>query len=742
MPKNEKSCTLKIGGLDCAEEVSILKREVGPLVGGEQHLAFDILNGQMTVLPSAAAMDPDAIIRAVRKTGMTAAISVPSENGGHPAGWWDGHARMVLTAVSGVLTAVAFSVHHALAGGWAEVLGSEGLGNSHRVPLPVRALYLLAVLAGLYLVLPKALFSLRRGRPDMNLLMTIAVCGAISIGEWFEAATVAFLFALSLTLESWSVARARRAIEKLLDLAPAVVRIVQPDGSVREIPAATAAVGTVFVVRPGERIALDGAVVKGTSDVNQAPITGESLPVAKELGADVFAGTVNGTGTLEVRSTKAAGDTTLAHIIRLVGEAQQNRAPSEQWVDRFARFYTPAVMAAAIAVLAVPVLLLGKPFEPWLYQALVLLVIACPCALVISTPVSVVAALAAAARNGVLVKGGAHMETPGRLKAIAMDKTGTLTVGRPAVVQVVGMNGHSESDLLERAAAMEMHSDHPLAKAIVEHAQAKGLRPQPAEEFTITPGKGATARWKGKDYWLGSHRLLEERGQETPSVHDEIEALARTGRTVVVFGNETHVCGFIALADRIRPESKSAVAQLRKAGVENIVMLTGDNRGTAEVIGRETGVTEIRAELLPADKLDAIGKLVDRYKTVAMIGDGINDAPALARATLGIAMGAAGSDTAMEAADVALMSDDLSKIPWLIRHSRRMMTIIRTNIALSLTVKAVFVALTMAGHASLWAAIAADMGVSLLVIFNALRLLGHPAMPPMDEGERFKGWGS
>lgn len=370
-----------------------------------------------------------------------------------------------------------------------------------------------------------------------------------------------------------------------------------------------------------------------------------------------------------------------------------------------------------------------------------LLVIACPCALVISTPVSVVAALAAAARNGVLVKGGLHMETPGRLKAIAMDKTGTLTEGKPAVVQVVGMNGHSESELLERAAAMEMHSDHPLAKAIVEHAQAKGLRPQPTEEFTITPGKGATARLNGKDYWLGSHRLLEERGQETPSIHDEIEALARTGRTVVVFGNETHVCGFIALADRIRPESKSAVAQLRKAGVEHIVMLTGDNRGTAEVIGRETGVTEIRAELLPADKLDAIGKLVDQYKTVAMIGDGINDAPALARATLGIAMGAAGSDTAMEAADVALMSDNLLKIPWLIRHSRRMMAIIRTNIALSLIVKAVFVVLTMMGHASLWAAIAADMGVSLLVIFNALRLLGNPVTESINEGERFKGWG-
>jgi Cd2+/Zn2+-exporting ATPase len=724
MQKNEAARTLNIGGMDCAEEVTILKREIGPLVGGEQNLAFDILKGQMTVLPGPA-VDAEAIIRAVQKTGMSATLAGPAQGSDaeplRPS-WWGKNGRLALTIASGVLTATAFALHYAMAGGWSEVLGSEGLGAAHAVPLPVRALYLLAVLAGIYLVLPKALFSLRRARPDMNLLMTVAVCGAIGIGEWFEAATVAFLFALSLTLESWSVSRARRAIEKLLDLAPAMVRVVQADGSIQELSAATAPLGVQFVVRPGERIALDGEVVKGVSDVNQAPITGESLPVAKEPGTAVFAGTVNGAGTLEVKSTKAAGDTTLANIIRLVGEAQQNRAPSEQWVDRFARYYTPAVLAAAIAVFAIPVLLFGKPFEPWLYQALVLLVIACPCALVISTPVSVVAALAAAAKNGVLVKGGAHMETPSRLKAIAMDKTGTLTEGRPAVVQVVAMNGHTETELLERAAAMEMHSDHPLAKAIVEYADTRGIRPQPAETFSITVGKGATARLNGKDYWLGSHRLLEERGQETPAVHDEIEALARTGRTVVVIGNETHVCGFLALADRIRGESKGAIAEMRQAGIEYIVMLTGDNRGTAEVIGRETGVAEVRADLLPADKLDAIGKLVE-HKDVAMIGDGINDAPALSRATLGIAMGAAGSDTAMEAADVALMSDDLSKIPWLIRHSRRMMGIIRANIALSLGVKAVFVVLTMLGHASLWAAIAADMGVSLLVIFNALRLL-------------------
>ena len=406
-----KRLVLKISGMDCAEEVTILKREVGPLVGGDSNLSFDILKGEMTILPAASSrVDLDQIVEVVRKTGMNA-VPFQADRTGRPEerSWWDRHGRLTLTMASGALTVTAFFLHRSMAGGWAEVLGSEGLGRAQSVPVAVRTIYGLAVVAGVFLVLPKAWFSLRRLRPDMNLLMTVAVCGAIAIGEWFEAATVAFLFALSLTLESWSVGRARRAIEKLLDLAPSTIRVVDASGVVREVAPETVETGTVFQVRPGERIALDGEVVRGISDVNQAPITGESVAVTKEKGATVFAGTVNGAGTLDVRSTKSSGDTTLANIIRLVGEAQQRRAPSEQWVDRFARYYTPAVLAFAFAVLLVPTLLLGKPFEPWLYQALVLLVIACPCALVISTPVSVVAALAAAARNGVLVKGGAHM---------------------------------------------------------------------------------------------------------------------------------------------------------------------------------------------------------------------------------------------------------------------------------------------------------------------------------------------
>ena len=724
MATKEPNMVLKIKGMDCAEEVAILKREIGPLVGGEGNLSFDVLKGQMTVLASAPGAKLESIVKAVQKTGMDAVLyEAARSDRPEKATWWEKQGRLTLTLGSGALTAASLGLHLSLTGEWAAVLGSEGMGLSRSTPFAVRVLYSLAILAGVFLVLPKAWFSLRRLRPDMNLLMTIAVLGAVAIGEWFEGATVAFLFALSLTLESWSVSRARRAIEKLLDLAPAVIRVIDSNGMVMEVAPDTVEVGTVFQIRPGERIALDGAVVKGISDVNQAPITGESVAVPKEAGTIVYAGTVNGAGTLEVRSTKASQDTTLATIIRMVGEAQQKRAPSEQWVDRFAQYYTPAVLVIALAVFLVPTLAFGKPADVWLYQALVLLVIACPCALVVSTPVSVVAALAAAAKNGVLVKGGTHMETPARLKAIALDKTGTLTEGKPAVVEVVTLSGHTETELLERASALESHSDHPLARAIVAYCEAKGVRPLPAEEFSIILGKGASGRWNGKEYWLGSHRFLEERGQETPAVHEQLEALSSTGRTVVVIGNETHVCGYLALADTIRPESKATIQRLRESGIEHIVMLSGDNQGTAEAIGREAGIDEIRADLLPADKVTAISELVARYKSVAMVGDGINDAPALSLATLGIAMGAAGSDTAMEAADVALMSDDLSKLPWLVKHSRRMLRIIRVNIVLSLAVKGVFVVLTMLGHASLWAAIAADLGMSLLVIFNALRLL-------------------
>ncbi len=715
----------KVRGMSCAEEVAVLKRELGALVG-EKRLAFDILNGKMSVLPGEPEVSLAEVVTAVARTGMKAepwpegAGTTVHESGAR-------HEQTILTAASGLATAAAFAVHAWQAGGPAAALGSEGLGLAHGVPLAARLLYLAGMVAGAWRIVPKAWLAARRFRPDMNLLMTIAVLGAVAIGEWLEAATVTFLFALSLALESWSLGRARHAVAALMDLAPPTARLLHPDGTEEEVPPQALRAGSVFVVRPGERIPLDGRVTRGASGVNQAPITGESLPIGKGVGDTVFAGTINGDGALEVECTKAASDTTLAHIIRMVGSAQSRRAPSEQWVERFARIYTPAVMLLAGLVLFVPPLLFGGAWGDWLYRALVLLVIGCPCALVISTPVSIVAALASAARQGVLVKGGLHLEAPAHLKAMALDKTGTLTEGRPRVLEVVPMNEHDERELLAIAMSLEARSEHPLAAAILDYGRARGVPVRAAEDFQIVQGKGASGRLDGRSYWLGSHRLLDERGQETAAVHERLEALAGTGRTVVVVGDETHVCGFLALADTLRPASARALMELRALGIERIVMLTGDNRGTAESVARQAGVDEVRAELLPADKVAAVEELVARHGQVAMVGDGVNDAPAMALATLGIAMGAAGSDAAIETADIALMSDDLSKVPWLIAHSRRTLGVIRQNIALSLAVKATFVTLTFLGHASLWGAIAADMGASLLVIFNGLRLLRSQA---------------
>lgn len=710
----------RIEGMDCAEEIAVLKREIGPLVGGEEHLGFEVLTGKMIVRASARAVPREQLVRAVAVTGMKA---TPWLRGPRRPPARDGRITAVVT--SGLGTIVGFVAHAWSAGGVLPALGSEGMGVAEGPPLAARAAYALAIVAGLWLVLPKALFAVRRLRPDMNLLMTIAVAGALAIDEWLEAATVTFLFAVSLALESWSVGRARRAVEELAALGAPKAR-VKRDGTEREVPPEDVRIGDHVVVRGGERFAVDGRVVEGVGEVNQAPITGESVPVEKGPGSDVFAGTINGDSVLVVEATKLAGESMLAKIADLVADAQSRRGPSEQWVERFAAWYTPAILLGAASLAIVPPLVFGASFDTWVYRALVLLVIGCPCSLVISTPVTIVAAIASAARHGVLLKSGAFVESPSRIRAIALDKTGTLTEGRPRVVEVVAIAEHGEKELLELALALEHRSTHPLARAIVAHCTAAGAVAAPAERVETIQGKGATGLVAGKAHWIGSHRLLEDRGQEVPAVHDRLEALAKTGCSVVVFGNDDHVCGFIALRDGLRAESVTALGSLREAGIRHVAMLTGDNRGTAEVIAKETGVDSVEAELLPADKVTAIERLVAAHGQVAMVGDGVNDAPALARASLGIAMGAAGSDVALETADVALMSDDLGKIAWLIKHSRRAVGVIRQNIGFSLATKAVFVVLALAGISSLWLAIAADMGASLLVTLNGLRLLSAP----------------
>lgn len=699
---------LRIHGLDCTEEVALLKRELLPVVGDEERLGFDVLGGRLTVEMDDASYDRDDVLNAIERTGLKAEPWEQDSEGNET--FWDRHSRSILTTVSGLFGAAGLAV---------QLLSDE----PETVPVVAIGLYLVGILAGLVLVLPKAWRSLVSLRPDMNLLMTVAVIGAIVIGEWFEGAAVAFLFSLSLLLESWSIGRARRAVAALMDLSPPTARVKTPDGKTVEQPPADVHVGSTVIVRPGEKIPLDGVVRVGVSAVDQAPITGESVPVEKDAGSEVYAGTINGDGLLEVETTKEAGDTTLAKIVRMVGDAHARRAPSEKWVEKFAAIYTPIVMATALLIFLVPPLLLGGEWAVWFYRALVLLVIACPCALVIATPVTVVASLAAAARNGVLIKGGVFVELPSQLKALAMDKTGTLTLGRPAVVGIYPMNGHDEIELLERATALELGSNHPIALAVVAEAEQRGLVVDPAADFRSIQGKGAAGVISGKPFWVGSHRYLEERKQETPEVHERLEALQEAGKTIVVVGNDEHVCGFLALADAIRDESRAMVRDLHAAGVETLVMLTGDNAGTARAIAAEAGIDEVHAELLPEDKVAAVERLVAEHGTVGMIGDGVNDAPALARASLGLAMGAAGTDAAIETADIALMSDDLSKLPWLVEHSRRTVSVIRQNIFFALAVKLLFVGLTLFGLASLWLAIAADMGASLLVIGNGLRLL-------------------
>jgi len=708
--------------MDCAEEVTALKRELVPLVRDEQRLGFDVLRGKLTVRSGEPEVSPEQLLAGVSRAGLRAEPWVDGAPGDAARSERADRLRSALVVASGLATLSGVAVHFSLSGSLAAALG---LGEAaHAAPsIAARVCYGLAILAGIWLVLPKAWSSARHLRPDMNLLMVIAACGAVAIGQWLEGATVAFLFALSILLEAWSIGRARRAIKELLDLTPPEVRVRGANGSEALVLPDQVAVGSLFLVRPGERIPLDGRVTAGASHVNQAPITGESMPVSKAAGDAVFAGTINGDGALEAESTAAAKDTTLARIIRLVEEAQSGRAVSEQWVERFARIYTPAILALAVLALFLPPLLFGMPWARSTYNALALLVIACPCALVISTPVSIVAGLTTAAKRGVLIKGGVYLEIPAALSAIAFDKTGTLTRGEPEVVAVTPLSGHDEPELLQRAAALEASSDHPLAKAVVEYAQKKGVRPEPAQDLQTLQGRGVTATFAGRPYWIGSHKYLEERGQETPEVHQTLERLSAEGRSVVVVGNNEHVCGFLVLADAVRPEAKPTLAELRALGIQHLVLLTGDNRPTGQSLAAQVGIDEVHAELLPQDKVAQITRLVERYGPVAMIGDGINDAPALAQSSLGIAMGAAGSDAAIETADIALLADDLTQLPWLIRHSRRTLSIIRQNIGFALAIKAIFVGLTLLGHSSLWAAIAADTGASLLVVFNGLRLL-------------------
>ena len=617
--------------------------------------------------------------------------------------------------LSGILVAAALSF---------QVLP---LGGSTLAPALAGA----GMLTGGWFLLPKAWRAVLQLRPDINLLVVIAAIGASVIGEWVEASAVVFLFGVAEWLEGWADRRARRATEALLELAPKVA-LVKRDGSFVELPVDQVSVGDTVATRSGMGIPLDGVVLLGESSVNQAPITGESVPVDKKPGDPVFAGTINGEGSLEIKVIKTTGDTMLARIIRLVAEAQEQKAPTQRFVDAFARYYTPAVTAVALLVFLVPPLLLGGDWNTWLYRACVLLIIACPCALVISTPVSIVAGLTALARRGVLVKGGAHLETIGRLKGLAVDKTGTITEGKPQVLGVELLGSATMSKVLGVAAAIDEHSAHPLAKAVVAHAHEQKISYDRASNYQARSGRGAEGVIDGHAYFVGNHRFAHELGVCSESVEARLAAIEAQGQSVVVVGHRPHdgckgeVLGIIAIGDTLRPNAKAAIAALHAAGVEQVVMLSGDNQRTADFIARQVGIDEARGDLLPDDKVEAVKALRAKHGVVGRVGDGGNDAPAMATASIGIAMGAAGTDAAIETADIALMQDELGKIAETIRLGRRTLGIIHFNISFALGLKALFLLLTLMGHASLWLAIMADTGATLLVVANALRLLAAP----------------
>jgi Cd2+/Zn2+-exporting ATPase len=710
----------EIEGMDCSDEAILLRKILGDLKGVSD-VAPNVLDRSVAVEFREAEIQPAEMVRAIERTGMRATTPDPERA---PAAVTpdDGKSakRRAILSIAGVgFLLLAFVMHAFIAGVRETLLGGEGAS----APLVSRALYIGAIVCGGWFVLPRAYAGIRSLRADMYVLMTVAVVGAVAIGEWLEAATVTVLFSTSLALEAWTVGRARNAIGALAVLAPQRARVLRNDQRDEFVAVESVALGERVLVKTGEQIPLDGRVVSGESTVNEAPITGESIPVAKAPGDEVLAGTLNHEGVLEVEVEKLAGDSTLARVAKLVAEAQAKRSPSERWVEKFASVYTPVVLVLALLLATVPPLVVGD-FRKWLYEALSLLVIACPCALVISTPVSMVAALVAAAKHGVLVKGAEFLELLAGVRAMAFDKTGTLTVGKPQVEEVSPLAGHSQSEVLEIALAIERRSEHPLAQAIVGHAEELGVRASPVDDYVAVGGKGATAKRAGLPVWVGSAKFAREMTGDEPERDRLVADRSSKGGSVVLVGEKNHTCGFILLRDKLRPETARTISELRGSGVQRLIMLTGDNTATATAIGAESGLDEVRAELLPADKVKQIEALVAEFGSVVMVGDGVNDAPALARATVGIAMGVGGSASALETADVALMKDDLSKLPWLRSHAKRTLRIVRQNITAALIVKAAFVVLALTNHATLWTAIAADMGVSLAVVFNALRLLG------------------
>ncbi|WP_050616424.1 heavy metal translocating P-type ATPase [Bacillus testis] len=596
------------------------------------------------------------------------------------------------------------------------------IGENH--PVTVGA-FIATILIGGFSLFRIGLKNLIHLQFDMKTLMTIAIIGAAIIGEWSEGAVVIILFAISEALEGYSMDKARKSISSLMDISPKTA-IVRRNGMEETVSVDEIVLNDRMIVKPGQKIAMDGVIVKGHSSVNQAAITGESLPVEKKQDDEVFAGTLNGEGLLEVQVTKLVDDTTIAKMIHLVEEAQAEKAPSQAFVDVFAKYYTPAIILGAVLVALLPPLVAGASWSEWVYQGLAVLVVGCPCALVISTPVAIVTAIGNAAKQGVLIKGGIHLENAGKLKAIAFDKTGTLTKGIPAVTDYQPFVENQEA-VFAKVTALENYSQHPLARAFIRKADEEGVdyRSFKIEDYSSIVGKGIQGRVDGEMYYIGNPALFIDKGlmDQDAALLGQIRQLQSQGKTAMLAGNSSAILALIAVADEVRPVSKRVIAKLKKLGIEKSIMLTGDSEAAANEIGKQVGVSEVAAGLLPEDKLEKMKQLRNQYDRVAMVGDGVNDAPALAAATTGIAMGGVGSDTALETADIALMGDDLEKLPYTISLSRKAMNIIKQNISFAIGIKVVALLLVVPGWLTLWIAIFADLGATLMVTLNALRLL-------------------
>ncbi|NMX69104.1 heavy metal translocating P-type ATPase [Pseudomonas sp. WS 5111] len=696
---NARLSTFRIEAMDCPTEQTLIQNKLGKMAGVQQ-LEFNLINRILGVthdLPSTA-----PIVEAIKSLGMQAdpiEEGVPAAAPPAKKHWWP-------LALSGFCALAAEVIHF-----------------TDAAPTWVVALVaLVSILSGGLTTYKKGWIALKNLNLNINALMSIAVTGAILIGQWPEAAMVMFLFTVAELIEAKSLDRARNAISGLMQMTPERATVRQADGSWVEQEVKTIELGAVVRVRPGERIGLDGEVTAGQSTIDQAPITGESLPIEKTVGDKVFAGTINQAGSLEYRVTAAANNSTLARIIHAVEQAQGSRAPTQRFVDSFSKIYTPAVFLFALGVAVIPPLFMGAVWFDWIYRALVLLVVACPCALVISTPVTIVSGLAAAARKGILIKGGVYLEAGYKLDYLALDKTGTITHGKPVQTDYLALFPNLEDRAPALAASLAARSDHPVSLAIANAAVDKKLPLQAVDNFEALAGRGVRGEINGQVYHLGNHRLVEELGLCSPALEEKLFALEKQGKSVVLLLDTSGPLALFAVADTVKDSSREAIQQLHELGIKTL-MLTGDNTHTAQAIAAQVGIDQAQGDLLPTDKLKAIEDLYGKNHRVGMVGDGINDAPALARAEIGFAMAAAGTDTAIETADVALMDDDLRKIPAFIRLSRQTSSILKQNIALALVIKAIFLAVTFMGMATMWMAVFADMGVSLLVVFNGLRLL-------------------